>query len=98
MGENVNAVECTLDLGELSLLLSKVGLRSSRCRPSVLERGLDPLKVSRHMIEDVCEGQAADAGSRYGGGQTDGHPLGQGGSEDSEREESQCAKGPDDLG
>ena len=56
MGENVNAVECTLDLGELSLLLSKVGLRSSRCRPSVLERGLDPLQVSRHMIEDVCEG------------------------------------------
>ena len=94
----MNAVECTLDLGEVSLLLGKAGLRTSRCRPSILKRGLDSLQVSRQMREDVRKRQAANASSRYGGGQTDGHPLGQAGREYTEGEESQCAKGPDDLG
>ena len=84
----MNAVECTLDLRELSLLLGKAGLRTSRCRPSILQRGLDTLEVSRQMREDVLEGETADACSRYGGGQTDGHPLGQGGREHAEGEEN----------
>ena len=98
VGVNVNAVQCAIDLCELSLLLGKTDLRTSRCRPSILQRGLDTLQVSRQMREDVRKRQAANASSRYGGGQTDGHPLGQGGSEDSEGHESQGAKGPDDLG
>ena len=93
----MNAVERALDLSELGLLLGKAGLRTSRCRPSILQRGLDTLEVSRQMREDVREGETAGAGSRDRGGQTDGHPLGQGGREDSEGEESQGAKRPDDL-
>ena len=97
VGVNVNAVECTLDLSEVSLLLGKAGLRTSRCRPSILQRGLDSLEVSRQMREDVRKREAANASSRYGGGQTNGHPLGQAGREHTEGEESQCAKRPDDL-
>ena len=97
VGVNVHAIEYTIDLGELSLLLGKVGLRTSRCRPSILQRGLDTLEVSRQMREDVREREAANASSRNGGGQTNGHPLGQGGREHTEGEESQCAKRPDDL-
>ena len=97
VGVNVNAVECAIDLCELSLLLGKTGLRTSRCRPSILQRGLDTLEVSRQMREDVLEGETADACSRYGGGQTDGHPLGQGGREDPEGDESQSPDRPHDL-
>ena len=93
----MNAVECTLDLSEVSLLLGKAGLRISRCRPSIVERGLDSLEVSRQMSEDVLEGETANASSRNGGGETNGHPLGQGGKEDPEGEESQDAKRPHDL-
>ena len=97
VGVNVHAVECTLDLGEVSLLLGKAGLRTSRCRPSILQRGLDTLEVSRQMREDVRKGQTADAGSRDGGGQTDGHSLGQAGREDPRGDESQSPNRPDDL-
>ena len=93
----MNAVECTLDLSEVSLLLGKAGLRISRCKPSILERGLDTLEVSRQTREGVRKGQAANAGSRDGGSKTDGQPLGQGGREGAEGEESQCTKRPDDL-
>ena len=94
---NVHAVEYTIDLGELSLLLCETGLRSSRCRPSILERGLDTLEVNRQTREDVRKGQAANAGSRDGRGQADGHRLGQTGREDAEGEEGQCANRPHDL-
>ena len=97
IGVNVHAVEYTIDPGELSLLLGKAGFCTSRCRPSILQRGLDTLEVSRQMREDVHEGETADASSRDGGGQTNGHPLGQGGRENTRGEESQGAKGPDDL-
>ena len=88
VGVNVHAVECTLDLRKLSLLLDKTGLRTSRCRPSILERGLDTFEVSRQMREDVRERQAANAGSWDGGSKTDGHPLGQGGREHAGGEEN----------
>ena len=94
---NVHAVEHTLDLGKLCLLLGKTGLRTSRCRPSILKRGLDTLEVNRQTREDVRKGQAANAGSRDGRGQADGHRLGQAGREDAEGEESQCANRPHDL-
>ena len=68
VGVNVNAVECAIDLCELSLLLGKTGLRTSRCRPSILQRGLDALEVSRQTREDVRKGQAANAGNRDGRG------------------------------